>query len=746
MHSILKTLCLLICFELIIAPVAPGLSLLSDKAFAQSCPSGTTMDTTLNRCLTTTQAANVMNATMNCPAGDVECYKTNAQQAFQNKVNSGEAPERKGHMKGFVSTVANAATIAVPLAIAVGTMKTMKTAGCSATSLYAMIGGSAALFIGDNLANMQHKGRLKKIKEDWGKIVNPEDAKGDKDKERTTSIEAQSQAFEMLARAEDSLAKAAGMKKMFFTVAALAYTASGVMAMLEKMRMATNPGEVATLTCKAASIQHPLKKGLFESYATKSSAEDLFNISNQIQFNIKQSNSIAELIANSSSNTLSRSSTSLDEYENIAKIISKEHFSDDRNSFEVLKDLVLVGLNQMNPLPLAVAEEVNTNAAKAFKEDEGKGFDLMGLGLGAAAGIGIGMMLKGKVIMPVGRAALAGLLAGWAMIMRGHAASQQSASKKRAELLRKMKEEFASAGGAVYACASEDRNDPGKPTCYCYTADNQRNPNRTSSTICQNLWTGKNLSATDYNTLAKTSGKVCINSQNQADATCSCRTNNSCMKVKVNGISGINPGSMSMLSSSLDPLNKIANGSVDAADIDEASLENQAAKLNAAKNALDKSKGLEDFAKKKDKEALEIQNALNSAGAGLNPNSILGSSGSGMPSNPGQAALALEKELDEAQAPTVGDKGTIGGGGDAAPMNENLEFGLNQDQLAAQESQVAEVMKENLDFGGNDINPGSTTNLFEVLSNRYQRSGMRRLFDEKGETQAEPPSKTDITK
>lgn len=752
MFSIMKFLALLVCFELIISPVAPTLSLLNQKAFAESCPTGMSFDSTLNRCLTTAQAANVLNSTLSCPSGDVECYKTNAQNAFQEKVNAGDAPERVGDKGGLINTVGKAASIAVPLSILISTMKT-NVASCVAPALWTMVGGAAAMFVGDTLANMGHKSRLKKIKEDWGKIVNPEEAKGDKDKERTTSIEAQSEAFEMLARAEDSLAKAAGMKKMFYTVAALAFTASAALAVMEHFKLqaalAAGPGGAAAAKgmyiCTPKGASFSPNKSLFEMYVNNIKPELPYNLK-QFSYNINHSEDLASVIMNSKSESFS--SPSIDEYLELQELISTDPI--DKSGFEMFKEVISKAASSFSIFPEAYAEDkkegIDTNAAKMFKEDKAKGIDLMGLGLGVAAGVGIGMAMKGKVIMPLGRAAIAGLLAAWTMIMRGHAAKQQSASKKRAELLRKMKDEFASAGGAIYACKSEDRNDPANPNCYCYTPENQRNNNRSNSQVCQKLWAGKSLNPTDYNKLASNSlGKVCINSQNQADASCACKSNNSCMKVKINGLSGINPGTMSLLSSSIDPVNKIADGSIDAGNIDAASLDNQAAKLLALKDKLENSKGAEAFKKNKDKETLDITNKLNSAGAGISPNAVLGNTDSGFPSNPGQAALALEKELDDAVVPTAPSQGTVGGPGEGAP-NENLEFGLNQDQLAAQDAQVAEVMKENLDFGGNDINPGSTTNLFEVLSNRYQRSGMRRLFDEKGTTEAEPAAKSDITK
>lgn len=53
-------------------------------------------------------------------------------------------------------------------------------------------------------------------------------------------------------------------------------------------------------------------------------------------------------------------------------------------------------------------------------------------------------------------------------------------------------------------------------------------------------------------------------------------------------------------------------------------------------------------------------------------------------------------------------------------------------------------MKQDLDYGGSDINHGTSASIFEVLSNRYQRSGLRRLFDEEGQIQADKPADSDI--
>lgn len=891
MKTLSKFITLLLCLELIVSPIAPNLSMVANTAYAEDCPTGFQFDSTLNRCLTKTETANVMNATMAC-GDDVQCYKENAQKALQDKVNAGDAPERKKDM-GFVSKVAGIAAIAGPVTYAVMGMS-KSNAKCASPAFYGMIAGALAVVVGDNLANLQHKKRLKAIKKEWGEIVNPEQANGDKDKERQTSIEAQSQAFEMLARAEDSLASAAKMKKNFFMVASLAY---GVTAALSAMEIMTNkklkvaavnasraavtasagidpanmtsittasakvaiaagkaeanenalvPGpvgaegkaqaaQVEIMTAKtqilsaqqsiiagqtAAAAATPVSAPLTAAYAksvpavatavaavqswethtrtitciptgtattyNEQSSPGIYSyyingpkldIRQEIMFlhNMKHSTDLASFIM-IQKNMEGNIESPFTEYQAYKEVFGK--YSEDKTVFELIKSTTLAVMNSLNPISTAYASEevqfeatesassdsirssdnnnvtgqasassssVKTNAAKAFKEDEGKGIDLLSIGIGVGAGVLLAVKseIGRKLITSTGRLVFSGVMAGMTLMMSQHAGSQAEASTKRAELLRKMKDEFNTASGAVYACKSEDRNDPGKPNCYCYTAENGRNPNRSNSQICQKLWAGL---PSDIQALASStsSNKVCVNQNQQADATCACRSTNTCMKVKLNGVSGLNPGSMSILNGAITPLNRIADGTIDGANIDGASLASNAAKVNALNKELEKNP---DVAKAKNsKAALELKKSLERGAASLGSGGgFLGSSGSSsMPSNPGQAARMLEKELEEATAPTVGG-GNVADFTPASVPDEQLEFGLTGDQLAAQEGQIAELMKEDLDYGGNDINQGSKTNIFDVLSNRYQRSGMRRLFDEKGVTKPDAAAKTDIT-
>lgn len=748
MRKLFGLLNFILCFELAMGTFLPNVSFFTNTAYAQSCGTGFTYDSVLNRCLTKTETANVLNATASCN-GDKECYRRNAQEAFEKEVNAGNAPKAEKGTSGFVSNVANIAAVAGPVTIFVAGMGgTAPTSTCSSASFWTMVGGSAALFVGDNLANFQHKKRLKEIKDDWGKIVNPEQEGGDKDKEKEVSMEAQSQAFEMLARSEESLAKAAKMKKNFFMIGALAYAASGVIALLE---IATDSASLGATKigniCKSAEYNPKQKESLYASYAKGKST---LTLDHQFKYNLEQSTDLVSFIVNQQAQSFEHSSPSLSYYQEV-KSSFDEDLVKDAELFRMFKEVSLAVLNNLNPIPTAVAE-VDSNASKSFKEMEAKGSNPLVTGaLGAAAGAAVGYFasdaIKAKLITPEARAIFSGVMAGMTTIMAMHAGKQAEASEKRAEVLRKMRDEFKSAYGAIHNCRSEDRSDPGKPECYCYTPDNTKNPNRTNSNVCQKLWAGIDTTSGKY-TASNANSKVCINNKNQADATCSCKTNNSCMKVNLQSLKGgVGTGTFSMLSQAVDPVNKVANGSVDAANVDTATMASLAAKLKKATAQLENKKELANYKKNKKKWEDQAKKSLQNSSQGIPASSLLGSTGgSNLPSNPGEAARMLESELEDSPVKGIsgGQQGIAANGTYTGEEEAPFDFNLGatpESSIAEREGQLAEAMAQDLDYGASDINEGANTNIFELLSNRYQRSGMKRLFEDKSAANATEPIK-----
>jgi hypothetical protein len=192
------------------------------------------------------------------------------------------------------------------------------------------------------------------------------------------------------------------------------------------------------------------------------------------------------------------------------------------------------------------------------------------------------------------------------------------------------------------------------------------------------------------------------------------------------------------------PANDLFNGNVSPEDMDATNLANNAERIKKeADKITEKELG-------GTKPIDDLGNALTNATSGMSMGGAGFDSGSD-PTNmsPQQAASLLEKEIEQGTTYSVNSPSshTSGGGGTDSMPEEKLEFGLTQEAAAAQAVEVAEVMDKEFDMeqNNNDISKGSDTNIFQVLSNRYQRSGMRRLFNDGGKNQVDQPAKTDIT-
>ncbi len=807
MKNLLNILSLLLCFELIVGPLNISL-LTADIAHAEetTCPTGQTFNTSVNRCLTSAEVIRVNNATQSCGTNK-ECYKKNAQDELNKSVEDGDVESHnnaffkddEGRTRGWTKGL-NAFVIAIPLLILIKTMvhrsAFKKDSGfrCRPASLMLMYGAAAVLGTGEIITSITHSRALKKMKERWNDIVVPESTAG-KDDMKAQATEAQSQAFEFLAQNEDSVAKTAKTKFGFYVTATSLFAAGALMATVEifllraakkkaaaaaiaaKAPLTAAAGttallaaqqEIAALTCGSQLETKSKKEGeeIYDKFKPKTNSsfflKDLDPMYEKAKIvaakNIATAKNVEDLLE------LTREFQSI-EFENYSRT---SYFEDiNINEFKSMlleKDVSSIVSNLFIEQALAVS----------FPEDEDKkdkktnAGDLLGQGVGMLGGlknIVKGLKFQGGTPItqeqvtkideemdgwlskffysPTTRVGINVLLGGWMGLMSHHMKEQQKKSEARAAKLREIKTEFASANGLMN-CKSEDRDDPSKPKCYCFTADNKPNPARGSSKICATNFAELNTGVNGNNI---TTLKTCVDENYNLDPKCGCKNKkgadgkSSCLKA-TSGINfkGFNPGTFRMLSAGAGPGNDILSGNLAAGSMDSASVSANAAKIRAA---------ADDMLKKMDP---NLGNQIKGMSAGMEKSLLATGSGLSMPglannaalpSNPKEAANALEKEMKEETAPEV----TKTAGGSAAPSSggeAQPEFGLTEEQLAAQESEVAEVMGQEMDMGNNDINSGEKTNLFDVLSNRYKRSGMRRLFDEEGKTKADAPSNSDV--
>lgn len=767
MKQLFKILNLVLCLELIIGPFAPGVNFFtSQKALAEDCPSGFQYDGTLNRCITSDQVATVMNAVAAC-GEDKACYKRNAEEALKAAEQEGKVQKQIENKSGLFNTGMKAGAVAVPLALGAGMFLKGRRNGqsCMSTSLYAMMGAGVALFAGDFWANRQHKGRLKDIEKEWNEIVNPKDATTstattatteNSDVKKAKATEGQSQAFEMLAKSEDSMAAAAKFKTGVYGVATAAFAASAVLSTLEmislnklKAAMIAAP-DPASKSAATTAYNAAYKKSHCTNVVPATPAATVYHDIQKLKLIplLKDAKDFASFITlqNSINDEMNFSSPSLESFESNKNLYSSNEISNSPEVFNLIKYVAIKVLTEVSIIPSAVAQdhtpidpslqglnEVDPSAnAGAAQVTEANNPAMQQLN-----------KINNFLFSPMGRAAIAGVFAGWSGIMTLHSMKQAKVSKARAEHLRKIKDSFNDATGAI-GCSTAERADASNGNCYCYTSDGKRNSARASTPICTALFSGKNLTAGNYTNPTTGSQLVCITTAGAIDEACACKATKTCSNTMPSNITGVSPGSLSLLSSGLTPVDQLANGNLAAAQV------NGSASIGNAMNLLDANDKLEDQLKDKNLDskqkdiAKQVEGALITAGAGSSNG--LANSGA-MPSNPLQAAAALEEELKRNTNQVNTYSSGAGMNQPGSSHNEApLEFGLTPQDFSAQQTELVEVMGKNIDYGQNDISSsGSDTNIFQVLSNRYQRSGMRRLFDAEGKTKADKPKASDIS-
>lgn len=235
----------------------------------------------------------------------------------------------------------------------------------------------------------------------------------------------------------------------------------------------------------------------------------------------------------------------------------------------------------------------------------------------------------------------------------------------------------------------------------------------------------------------KTDDKMCLDQNQRMDPKCACRAKKTCMKISsAYSMGGFHPGAFRMMGTASGPAQDLLNGNVSAGNISDSAGINAAKIRAAADNMLKKDP---QALKAKNSFAASLEKGLLAAGSGL---SMGGAGASALPSSPVGAAAALDKELKEHKADKINTAGSTANGSGFSE-DEEPEAVMTED-VSGEDIEIAEVMGKEVDTGDSDVNTSSHTNIFEVLSNRYQRSGMRRLFEGNSTAPADAPSKTEI--
>jgi hypothetical protein len=346
-----------------------------------------------------------------------------------------------------------------------------------------------------------------------------------------------------------------------------------------------------------------------------------------------------------------------------------------------------------------------------------------------------------------GVAVIAAIGTVYSGVLYKQAAKQEEDSKNNVKKIDKLIASYKDS--TVNTCAA-GRDDLSVPYCYCYLATGAKNTNRSNSTTCTTLWAKNDYvltsTAKDYSTgtySADVSG--CVTTSGTFDETCQCKKlvdssgNNACKKETTVTLQDDNASTSIATTTGLKDLlsytsdatngtlasNLLSTGTLTANAIKARKIADQlATKLPA--NTIPK---LDESNVGKYAEAaigsknIQASMAANKSGSAMNVSSARSGT-----------TPVMETALQKAQE-KVGIE-VVGSGKGTASTKDNKKAGFNLNLGDVSSSGNGQVVQEfadtnkNYKYKNSDIVTDKGASLFEVISNRYIQSGLKRLFDD----------------
>lgn len=337
---------------------------------------------------------------------------------------------------------------------------------------------------------------------------------------------------------------------------------------------------------------------------------------------------------------------------------------------------------------------------------------------------------------PYTRLAMSGLMATYSKVTMDHYGKQKAVADNRRDYLLNMRQQV-TAGGEAFGCAN--RNDLTNPSCYCYSEGGTLNPGRSNSATCKHLFgakPGDSQKKPGANTVAN-KGQACV-SKTALDLGCSCRQTNTCMTVGLRA-TNMPAGLANSVSTAQGLTNGLLNGSLDAVEVGKFDSGAYAAAMNKMTDELLKNnpQALEKIKKAKADIAKlngNLDRGLSSISGGkLNADSLPlgGFEGTDL----GNSKLASLGKIPSDSLPKSAS-GTSYEGSAGAATSKPAGLGVNDNFDLGSPATPATVVEETPKFDDEkfqlnvaDIHDNPDENLFDIVSHRYQKTGMRMLFE-----------------
>lgn len=296
-----------------------------------------------------------------------------------------------------------------------------------------------------------------------------------------------------------------------------------------------------------------------------------------------------------------------------------------------------------------------------------------------------------------------------------------------------------------------------EPKCYCYLESGKQNTDRSNSQICKDLWAKNKYfldsTAADYAALSLNSDPAgCMTITGQFDENCNCKKmvnskgSNACMKAVAINMGDNALGSAYLKSSGFDKVMQNAastlSGNANIGNLSDKGLALAIAKQGDLNNGLfeklnkDPKKNM--FPKiDSNMDLMKLQGAVFSKSDLQKLGSTFGggalaSVGSGLT---GEKAKAIESVKAKLGLEMAGS----GKGLEAkkAGKKPGMDFSFADGGSNGSGGQVlGNFPEKNYNYKNSDIVTDDGANLFEIISNRYIQSGLKRLFDDGSPTES----------
>lgn len=289
------------------------------------------------------------------------------------------------------------------------------------------------------------------------------------------------------------------------------------------------------------------------------------------------------------------------------------------------------------------------------------------------------------------------------------------------------------------------RENMAEPRCYCYTSDGDKNRDRTNSETCQNLWAMDDRNffadADDYSKQKSKNPVGCMTRNRQFDKECKCKKlkdkngKNACYKVPASARITM-PGLANSHNKFLKNINDITNGNTSPSDLNAADLRQSAIALGKArKKIMDKLNKDRKIAGKKlfrattASDAKALINKLSPAALKATNGNLFAKSAAKI-NSPGLAkAVAAAKKSPQMKKVMFSGSGK---GLMARKKKKKKGFSLDFGNSGSGGKVEDGFMDKSYNYAKNqnDIVKRDDVSIFQVITNRYNSTGLQRLFGE----------------